>query len=93
MTWYLIPIFARVTDAGTTYVPGQGTSVVTEADLPWFSVVLRAHSPKAAPTSALLGVPTPANAVPEGWVPKTPQEAAAHFEAVVGRAPSEQEIY
>lgn len=91
MNWYVIPIFAKDIAGNTFYVPGAGNPVV---EFPFNgSFISHAHDPKGAPTSALLGVASPMSPIPDEWVPKTLTEAQAHFEAVMGRAPSAQEVF
>lgn len=91
MIWYLIPIFAKTVDGNTYNVPGMGDPVSGEAPVGNFT--LHAADPKAAPTTALIGVASAPSPVPTGWIPKTVPAAQAHFQAVTGRAPLALEVF
>lgn len=95
MYWYVIPMFTRVTVTegitNTQYIPGVGLpGSVQESPI---AGVCHAHSPKAAPTSCLIGLTTAPTLVPDGWAAKTLQEAKNHFELVCSRVPSSNEVF
>jgi hypothetical protein len=93
MYWYTIPIFQTISQSGNpAYVPGEGSSVVTEFAL-GFSFTIHAAYPKDAPTSAILGTEAELTSIPVGWSAKTVFEAKAHFESVTGRVPTDQEVF
>jgi hypothetical protein len=92
MNWYVIPIFKETVEGGFAYYPGMGEpDSVVKCSVA--NYIAHAHDPKWNPTSVLLGLPTVPATVPSGWVSKTLEEAQAHFTSVVGRAPSEAEVF
>lgn len=92
MHWYVIPIFQKIAESGNTlYVPGQDDPVVEFVCACNFTI--HAAGPKGAPTTALFGASNELFPLPPAWAAKSVEEARAHFEAVVGRAPTAQEVF
>lgn len=93
MHWYVCPIFIEATDdqGATRFVPGISRPAVRAANIGAF--IAHAHNPKNAPETALVGVTTLLDPLPDGWELKTVEEAQFHFELVNERAPTADEVW